>query len=801
MGELLQSKEMDKIEELFKVSFDLNSELVFFPIRHHSPACAYHLRDTINEYSPEVILIEGPYDGNEIIDFLSYEENKAPFAIYYSYCDSKEKYRCYYPFLDYSPELVAIREGKKKNIKTEFIDLSYGDILANSVLGKGLLKRDDKLSYNDDYLLFKNRFIESVLKKENCRDFNEFWEKDFEVKGLSESKEVFVRDILSYCYLSRLYSKEEELLLEGCIQREAFMAQNIKKACLKYKKVLVVTGGFHTYGIIKLLNTENKFKLKKANRSDTGVYVMPYSMEALDSLNGYASGMPYPNFYEEVWKNIEKSSDKPYEEAVLLNLIETGKLVRKNDGCLSTFDEICAFDMAGGLSSLREKNSPGVYELIDSVISSFIKGDLNVATKGPLEILYKHIRGNKVGSLCSSFNMPPLYYDFKNTTDKYKLKVNISLRQELSLDIFSSKRHRKISCFMYRMQFLNTDFCNRVKGPNIILKKNLNLVREIWNYRWSAAVDSALIENSVYGGTLKEATTYIIRKRLKDTSSNSAMLSKILVDTFNMGLDDAFSLTIDCLEKVISEDGNIYSLIECMYYLNYISSMKELYFMDSIIKLEDIIFSIYSKACILIKGIANIPEEETLKGINALKELFNIVLNRELKIDDILLKEALISLIKVKDVNAGIEGAAYGILYGMNEFKQDKIKKAVEGYILGTKGRVLNAPKFLNGLFSTARDLVFVESSILKAIDKFLNTVTDEEFFKIMPELRLAFSYFIPREIDEIGEKVAGICNINKKHFDSLEDVSSDILKLGSYIDVYAMDKMKEEGFLIEQYK
>ena len=136
MEEVLRSKEMDKvksqkkienineaeeIKKLFNNAFDLNSNIVFFPIRHHSPVCSYHLKNVIEKYKPEAILIEGIVDVNKVKEFLCDEESKPPFAIYYSYYDSKghindekERHKCYYPFLNYSPELVALREGKKK---------------------------------------------------------------------------------------------------------------------------------------------------------------------------------------------------------------------------------------------------------------------------------------------------------------------------------------------------------------------------------------------------------------------------------------------------------------------------------------------------------------------------------------------------------------------------------------------------------------------------------------------------------------------------------------------------------------
>ena len=41
------------------------------------------------------------------------------------------------------------------------------------------------------------------------------------------------------------------------------MTSKIQEFSKEYKKVLVVTGGFHTYGILELLDKENKIKLHK----------------------------------------------------------------------------------------------------------------------------------------------------------------------------------------------------------------------------------------------------------------------------------------------------------------------------------------------------------------------------------------------------------------------------------------------------------------------------------------------------------------------------------------------------------
>ena len=190
MERILRSKEM--------------AEIVLLPVRHHSPACAFHVERMIEAVRPEVILVEGRIS------------------------EEKAHYKCYYPFLDYSPELAAFRAGKRLGIRTAFIDLSYGDILAASSQGRGLLKaEEEKSNYNDDYLLSRNRYLQQLCERTGMRNFDEFWEKYFELNGMREESERWFDNLLVYCGLARGNTPRESMEEDGCLARERYMAERI----------------------------------------------------------------------------------------------------------------------------------------------------------------------------------------------------------------------------------------------------------------------------------------------------------------------------------------------------------------------------------------------------------------------------------------------------------------------------------------------------------------------------------------------------------------------------------------------
>ncbi len=794
MEQILRSEEMAEITDIMKDSFSYENQVVYFPVRHHSPACSYHLEKVILEYQPTCILVEGPMGANELIDVMTDEETQAPFAVYYSYKDSKgyvseekEEFKCYYPFLDYSPELVAVREGAKRGIETGFFDLPYAEILIASKENKGLRGKEEKNNYNDDYYLARNQFMIKLVEKSGLRCFDEFWEKYFEIDGLAQETQEFVKNVLYYCVLSRLSSSEEELTEDGCLAREAYMYENIENARQKHERILVVTGGFHTYGLIELSKKtkakKKKIKLHSIPSECQGVYLMAYSMEATDGLNGYASGMPFPAFYQRIWEGLasetEHDSDiygKLYQDSILKYLVETGKEVRKKEGYPSTYDEICAFYMTDNLAALRGKRFPGAYELLDSALSSYVKGEYNLSTDLPMRVLRKRLTGRQIGKLCANAKIPPLVQCFEEKCRSFRLKIQSTTKNEVTLSIFSTKKHRQMSEFFYQMEFLDTGFATKLKGPNLRLKKDRNLIREIWSYKWSSQVIAALIDASVYGGTLQEACISLTKKKLKE-DLNAASASLLLIQMFEMGLNEQLEAAFVRLEELIRKDNDFFSLVQALKNVIMLDELSSLY--QSRLQMEGIIHAVYTKVMYTLPFMAQIKDEDLKQAMEAVKTLYSLMNRPEYEADKSVFIETLFDLLDKEELNAGLEGCIRGILYGLSEMTASEVAAACAGYMSGTKEKMLSVANLFRGLFFTAKDLLFTGDTFIELIDEFIDRIQDDEFMRLLPQLRLAFSYFTPAEIDEIARHVTNIYGISRESFEDMHAISPEVYTYG----------------------
>ena len=187
------------------------AEIILLPVRHHSPACAWHIVRMIEKLKPDAVLIEGPENAGSLIPAMIHEETKAPFAVYYSYQDQageigggEEYYKCYYPFLDYSPELAALRTCRDLGIPGDFMDLPYREILA-------ACEKSRSEGLTGDRLLSDGRFFQKLCQKTGLRSFDEFWEKYFEIQGLCMESETWFEMLLGYCRMIREDTPPEQI--------------------------------------------------------------------------------------------------------------------------------------------------------------------------------------------------------------------------------------------------------------------------------------------------------------------------------------------------------------------------------------------------------------------------------------------------------------------------------------------------------------------------------------------------------------------------------------------------------------
>lgn len=752
MEVVFRSSQSAEVNALFQRAYNLDRNVVYVPIRHHSPACSFHIQKIVKFYKPDAILIEGPIDCNPLIPHIVSADSKAPICIYCSYDDKTNvlergesgKYRAYYPFLDYSPELVALRKGAAQNIPVSFIDLPYKEYLF-------LTKNEEENGKHDEQYFWHSQYVRMLSEKTGCRNFHEFWEKYFELQGFHMTSEEFVHQLFHYCYYTRADYTQGMLTEDGCEAREIHMAKEIEKARKVYDKVLVITGGFHVKGLLELEGKKKKLPKSPLPKLYAKNYLMPYSFLESDQMRGYESGMPAPAFYQHIWEN----SDESVAEQFMIRIARQLKV----EG-ISMADEIEAARMIRELALLRGKMQPGLYELMDAVRSTFVKGEIFSANK-PLALLQKSLQGTKRGELSKEADVPPLVHDFRASVRSFRLPARSTVPQETILDIYKKERHLRLSQFFHCLAFLGVPFCEKLRGPNLARKQNINLMRETWKYRFSAQVESALIDISVYGGTVKEAAQEMLRAKLHKAKGRAGEVALLLLEAYLSGLFSDFSMYTQFIDEAVQKDGDFASMANCAYYLSQIEKANQ-----QADYARNKALSLFS---VLDGGEPAIIAEKLI-------DLYTMKPTDQQFID------ALELYLQKEKRESQVEGAVFGLLTSLGKREIDEVMQVAEGYFYGSGDMQKQAPIFLNGLFAGAKDIFLYNESLLSGMSHVLEELDEEIFLQVLPHLRLLFSQFTPLEVDTIARQISKLYGATEEAIKE-EPISEELLMYVMQLD------------------
>ena len=308
------------------------------------------------------------------------------------------------------------------------------------------------------------------------------------------------------------------------------------------------------------------------------------------------------------------------------------------------------------------------------------------------------------------------------------------------------------SRFFYRMNFLETGFAVRKKGADILNNSDRSRIRELWSYVRTVHTDSALIDYSAYGSGIEEVCRIVLQKKL-NRETECGVAAKLYVMSFLMGIPVTESFT-QRMEQMLIDDGNFFSVGKALYYFNLLRSLQKLYGMEQKTT-ENLLVRCFQKTVMMLPSMMNVKSEYAEQCIRICCMLYNLVSTEVLQGEYEILTDTFRDMIQRDNPEPALYGAVLGLLYGSDVSYKQTITYAFNGYLTGTEERKKQGAVFVRGLFSTARDIVLIGDEFIRITDSLIKSLTMEEFMDVLPELRLAFSYFAPAETDSIAEKVA----------------------------------------------
>lgn len=750
-------------------------ELVVFPVRHHSPACAWQLRRLFADCTPSAVLIEGPRSFTPMMPMLASSEARMPLAIY-TYAvhraegaAAEQRRSAYYPFCDYSPELVALREAHQRGIQARFIDLDFAE--QSQLEDAGDDEQDASLLEERHY--GRSEHLQRLAQQLGCRDHEELWEHLFEVSAASLPLSEHVARVAAYCHLSRLDSSDEELLADGTLQREAEMAWHIREAMAQRLPgsgpVLAVVGGFHAVVLPDLVITAPpRPRISRTGISDENAALIRYSYERLDRLNGYSAGMTSPAWHQRLWEQMlrhEKLSGAGAPQvrsaAALEALADIATELRDKAGVpMPTPALAAAYEQTLRLAQLRQRPAPVRDDVMDAVRSCFVKGDADADGAVILATARRVLCGVAMGTVPHGAHTPPLVKDVAWRLRRQRLKVDDSQPRRASLDLYRRPAHRTTSRLLHGLLLLKVPFGYRTSGPDFVNGLGLDRLQEHWEYSYSAASEAALVEASAYGPTLPLAVAnrfieHLDRLQADGQAKSASTAARLLTQACVLGLHDHLPRVIGLLAESIGEDAGFESVAAAVANLGVLWESREPLEARGLDELPELLKAGYRRAIYLGRDMPDKPIDpaKTVESLSQLRELLVSEAGRGL---DDGLYWWLLEHLQTHHFAPVIRGASAGLRYSAGRCTEVELILVLDGHFRGTR-HPEHAVAFLRGLLQTAREIAWQQPKVLEVINELLQQWNHDEFIASLPELRLAFAGMTPKETDRIACAVGAL--------------------------------------------
>ncbi|MFX1254439.1 MAG: DUF5682 family protein [Promethearchaeota archaeon] len=799
------SESLTKLQKF--LDWDEN-RVFYFPVRHHSPTCAFHLSKLIEEYRPEAVLIEGPADANHLIPAIADSRTVPPVAIYCYYVDKNNKFglngvltpndeipmrfHSWYPFASFSPEYQALKAAVTGGAEVRFIDLPLEDRLNHQrkIAGEKLLTRDilENSQPWAEFFLEHNRYVSLLIEKTFCRDFNEWWEHFFEIEGYTKSWQDFVWSLYNLAYISRTMHPKDYLQVHAILEREKFMLQQIKLVEELFPgKILVVTGALHSVALPFLKGKKKAYKQPKTYNA----VLTPYSYLRLSEKTGYAAGVPSPFFYQCTWQRMkEHTISNPFDETGLFALLQLSRNLQETSSAVSTADSINAYSLAKNLAAFRGRSQIAREDILDAITSCYIKGERDVVGVEILRQAEKFLIGEEIGTISTDVSDIPIIEDFNIQTKKNRIKL-LEEPKSLRVEIYKRSSHREKSRFLHQTVFLELGFAELEKGPNLLFGTDLHLLTEQWTVVWDPHVNAKLIENAAYGSTVAEASTNRLKEAVAATS-NPVQLTYFLLRSAQMGLFSLFDELIEVVGAHISTNQDFIATVDCLKIFVLLASYREVFVPKNYRPVLQLVDKAFTNSIAKIPDLVNAPEEQITDITDRFNTLSQLVLTSDLAgLDESLLLD-IVKRSLTKHCHPKIQGVFMGLLYTFNQINEADIINTFEGFVYGNKNIIKSGSDFLEGLFLLNKSVLLTSSELRSVINKAINHMPGELFIQLLPGLRKAFNRFTPRETNFIADKLAELLGMKPSlKLDSIIPSSELLLGL-SELDETIMERIKK---------
>jgi len=698
-------------------------------IRHHGPGSARNVKAFLQKTQPDIILVEGPPEGDDLLRWSAHSELKPPVAIL-AYRPDEPHRAVFYPFAEFSPEWQAINFGAHNNIPVRFMDLPL--IHKFSLEIKEGKKEDNISNYTfsngeatDERYRDPLRYLAEAA---GYTDGERWWEAMFEHRINQEGVFDAVHEAM---HTLRTEIPEKDEIVEK--YREAYMRKVIRQAEKDgFKNIAVICGAWHAPVLVNMpKQKEDTDLLKGLAKVKVETTWIPWTYDRLTFASGYGAGIQSPGWYDHVWHH-------PADDGTLW-MAKIARLFRSKEMDTSVAHIIEGVRLAESLASLRGLSKVGLEELNEATLAVLCNGD---------DILLQLIReelivSDKIGQVPHEVPKPPLLQDVEKTQKRLRLAAEAGIK-ELTLDLREGLQLER-SIFLHRLLLIEIAWAHPI---NV---RSKGTFKESWNLKWEPEFSIHIIEKGNWGNTLEEAAASFVSHKAKEASSLQVVCI-LLEKTIPSDLPKAVEALIAQINNLAAATNDVVQLLEALPSLVSISRYGNVRQTDETMVLN-IVNSMIARVCVSIPaacvGIDEDAASKLTEHIYQLNESISL-LNQDGQRRE--WYDTLQLICDHQHTAPIIAGYCTRILSDAKVYEGDMLATKFN-FALSRSGNVSESASWLEGFLKGSGTILILDERLWSLVDQWVKNLSEEDFIALLPLMRRTFSQFSHAERRKIGEK------------------------------------------------
>ncbi|WP_435597494.1 vWA domain-containing protein [Streptomyces anulatus] len=529
-------------------------------VRHHAPSLAAALPAMLDAAAPDVLLVELPAEFQPWLGWLAHEETEAPVALAAVPADGSgpgaagERGPAFYPFADFSPELVALRWAARNGVPAVACDLPLAD---RAWAGRGTDIPAPAPGAAPVPGPAEGRGLSDALRSRlTGRDGDDLWDRLVEALAPGSTPEALRRAALLTGWALRHEAEARGGVPDTDLVREACMRRHVADALASGRRPAVVVGAFHTPALLPSAAAAADGPAPAAEAPETAqaaqaqapeapegpeaaeapgraaasgpgtdgrvhaaagtatctVSLVPYTYPLLDSRSGYPAGIRDPEWQHTV---LDAAGDPAaLHEALVRTAVRVCAALREQGHPYGPADGREVVRVAGDLARLRGLPAPGRGELLEAVQTVLGRGETYGTGRAVARALEQVLVGARTGRPAPAAPRSGLGPAVEAETEALALPgpqdAHEKTPRDLRLDPARSTLDRRRELLLRRLTVCGIPYAQEQEVAGAAGGEGLTTR---WQVRWTPATAAMLTAAGARGVTPAQAAEGVLRQR------------------------------------------------------------------------------------------------------------------------------------------------------------------------------------------------------------------------------------------------------------------------------------------------